>query len=465
LGLAWYGGRPAALGQTVEASAKNAQLAEFSQSIQALAQHVSPSIVQILVTRYGPREETGGTGAIVSRQRNLGSGVVVGPDGYIITNAHVIEGAQQIRVRLVSKEQETVPGVLAQSYAPPQKARLAGVFKEADLALLKIDATGLPALPFADYSQLHQGEVVFAFGSPEGLQNSMSMGVVSSIARQLDPDSPFLYIQTDAPINPGDSGGPLINAAGEIVGLDTFIMTGSGGSEGIGFAIPSIMVHWVFEQLRQFGHVHRPILGVGLQTITPTLAAALKLPSDSGVVVSDVLPHSPAESAGLQIGDVLLAINSMQLSNVAALMAVAFEHGADEHLKLDLLRGNQRLSPDIVPVQEQHEADRVADLTGDPAQSLIPSLGILAVDVNRHTAALIDELRRPSGVIVAARVENSRGLDTRLQAGDVIHEINGHTVSGIEALQSAAGQFKPGDPVALLIERDGKLQYVAFQME
>jgi serine protease Do len=465
LGIASYIMAPAALGQSIKGRSEIKELAEFSRSVQSLAERVSPSIVQVLVTRYGSREEPDGTGAIVSRQRNLGSGVIVDPDGYIMTNAHVVAAAQQIRVRLVSKERQTVPGVLAESYAAPQKATLAGVFKEADLALLKVEATGLPAVPFADYMKLRQGEVVFAFGSPEGLQNSMSMGVVSSIARQLDPDSPFLYIQTDAPINPGDSGGPLMNTAGEIVGLDTFIITGSGGSEGIGFAIPSIMVHWVFEQLRKYGHVHRPIIGVGLQTITPTLAAALKLPSDAGVVVSDVLPGSPAETAGLKIGDILLYIDGIQLNNVATLMAVAFQHGADEHLKVQLMRGGQHLSFDIVPVQELHEPNRLTDLGAEPIQTLIPRLGILAVEMDQRTAAVIENLRRPAGVIVAARVENPRGLDTRLQAGDVIHEINGSSVSGVEALQSAVRLLKPGDPVALLIERDGKLSYVAFQME
>ena len=169
------------------------QVNQFSRSLQTLAARVSPSVVQVLVTRYGTREENDRSGAVLSRQRNLGSGVIVDPDGYIMTNAHVVEGAQQIRVRLTSKGQQTVPSVVAESYAPPQNATLVGIFKEGDLALLKIDAAALPALPFADYGSLRQGEVVFAFGSPAGLQNSMSMGVVSSIARQLDPDSPFLY--------------------------------------------------------------------------------------------------------------------------------------------------------------------------------------------------------------------------------------------------------------------------------
>ena len=437
---------------------------QLSGSVQALATRVSPSVVQILVTRYGAQEESGRTSLVVGRQQAIGSGVIVDPEGYIITNAHVVEGAQRIRVKLVPPGEQTIRSVVAHSYAPPKDAALVGVFKEADLALLKVAVTGLTALPFADYRKLRQGQVVFAFGSPEGLQNSMSMGIVSSIARQPDPDSPMLYIQTDAPINPGNSGGPLVNTAGEIVGLDTFIVTQSGGSEGIGFAIPSTMVRWVFEQLRKYGHVHRPVIGVGLQTITPTLAAALKLPRDSGVVVSDVLPGSPAESAGLKMNDVLLSADDRPLDSVPAFMGVSFRHGSGEHIKLQVRRGSEELSVDVAPVEEQHEVDHLADLV-DPAKNLIPQLGILGAALDKRTAAMVGELRRASGVIVAARVKDPRAIDTGLQAGDVIHELNGSFVLSVDALRSAVAQLRPGDPVALLIERGGKLLYVAFEME
>jgi serine protease Do len=464
LGLACCAALPSAFAQTSQNRNPFSQLDEFSSAVQALAARVSPSVVRIVVTRYAPQAESGRTELAVGRQENIGSGVIVDPDGYIITNAHVVDGAQRIRVNLVPRGNQTISGVLAQAYARPVDATLIGVFDEADLALIKIDAHGLPALPFADYSKLRQGEVVFAFGSPAGLQNSVSMGVVSSIARQLDPDSPLLYIQTDTPINPGSSGGPLVDTAGEIVGLNTFILSQSGGNEGIGFAIPGVLVHWVFEQLRKYGHVHRPVLGVGLQTITPTLAAALKLPRDSGVLVSDVLPGSPAESAGLKVNDILLSVNGRPLDNVAAMMGVAFEYGSGQRLKLRVLRGNEELSFDIVPVEVQHPADRLAELA-DPTKGLIPRLGILGVSVDKRTMTLTGELRRASGVIVAARVQDPAAVNTGLEAGDVIHEINGSLVLSVETLRSAVAQIKPGSAVALLIERGGKLLYVAFEME
>src|SRR5437016_6664313 len=173
---------PGVLPQTAEKPDAVERLNQFNSAIQSLAARVSPSVVQILVTRFGPREEGERASLVVGRQQAIGSGVIVDPDGYIMTNAHVVEGAQRIRVRLVPKGEQTISKALA--YAPPQDATLAGVFKEGDLALLQIAASGLPALPFADYRKLRQGQLVFAFGSPEGLHNSMSMGVVSSVARQ-----------------------------------------------------------------------------------------------------------------------------------------------------------------------------------------------------------------------------------------------------------------------------------------
>lgn len=463
--LVWFAFLPAALGQSATTKSPLSQLEQLSSSVEALSARVSPSVVQVLVARYEPREESDRGAVEVSRQRGLGSGVIVDPDGYIVTNAHVVEGAQRIKVRLVSKGDQSIPTVMSQSYAPLQKARLVGLFKDGDLALLKIDATNLPALPFADYGKLRQGQVVFAFGSPEGLQDSVSMGVVSSIARQLDPDSPLVYIQTDAPINPGDSGEPLVNTAGEIAGLTTFIVSQSGGNEGIGFAIPSTLVQWVYGQLRRYGHVHRPIIGIGVQTVTPTLAAALKLPRASGVLISDVLPGSPAESAGLKGKDILLSANGVPLDNVAAMMRVAFEYHDGQPLNLQVLRGSEDLSLRVVPVEVPHRVDSLADLA-DPRDGLVPNLGILGITVDTRTSAITGNLRHNSGVIVAARVQDPTATDaTGPEAGDVIHELNGNPVPSAEALRFAVAQIKPGDPVAFLIERGGKLSYITFEME
>ena len=195
-------------------------------------------------------------------------------------------------------------------------ARIVGITTELDLALLKVDGVKLPALPLATYSDLRQGETVFAFGSPSGLRNSLTHGMVSAVARQVTPDSPQIFVQTDTPINPGNSGGPLVNIRGEVVGVSTFIMSQSGGNEGLGFAIPSATTRTVFRQLRQYGHLRRQEVGMSMQTITPEMAASLDLARDYGVIVSDVWPESPAEKAGLAVGDILVSVDGQPADNL-----------------------------------------------------------------------------------------------------------------------------------------------------
>jgi serine protease Do len=474
--IAWLGLAGCALSAAAQTAARKDSfeaLNQFSASVQALSARVAPSVAQISVTRFAPLEENsdGRTGVVLGRQQSVGSGVVVSPDGYIVTNAHVVSGAQRIRVTLVapsapgsSDPDQTVTSALAQPFAPAKDAELIGVFKEVDLALIKIAATGLPTLPFADYKKLRQGQVVFAFGSRQGLSNSVSMGVVSSVARQPDPDSSFVYIQTDAPINPGDSGGPLINTAGEIVGLDTFILTHSGGSEGIGFAIPSPMIQFVIGQLRKFGHVHRQIIGVGVQTLTPTLAAALQLPQDFGVMISDVVPGSPAEAAGVKLNDKVVAVDGKPVLNLPMFSTEVLMHPSGVPVKLELLRGRETLTVEIAGVEETHASDRLADLI-DPRKSQIPRLGIVGVAIDKQTEPMFPNLRGPYGVMVAALSVSSLRTPTGLQTGDVIHEVNGAAVLSIEALRAAIGKLKPGDPVALFIERQGHLLYIAFEMD
>lgn len=188
-------------------------LHQFNSSIKALVRRVTPSVVQVLVTGYGPVESgRGNTSVVLGKQRSIGSGVIIDPDGYIVTNAHVIRGAHRVQVNIpATVDDESPDQSLVSGRGRTVEARIVGSDSEIDLALLKVEAKGLPTLPLGDYNKLRQGEVVFAFGSPEGLQNSVTMGVVSSAARQTDPDSPMVFVQSDAPINPGSSGGPLVN--------------------------------------------------------------------------------------------------------------------------------------------------------------------------------------------------------------------------------------------------------------
>ena len=229
-------------------------LVRMNEAVDALTRKVWPSVVQIVVDSYGAREDSsvrGETGAVVGRQRSVGSGFVIDPDGYIMTNAHVVNGAQRVQVVLPAEDADGSLSTALSGKSYRVAARIVGMTSELDLALLKIDGVKLPALPLASYSNVKQGETVFAFGSPLGMRNSLSHGLVSAVARQVDPDSPLIYIQTDAPINQGNSGGPLVNIRGEVVGVNTFIMSQSGGSDGLGFAIPSATARTIFRQLKQ----------------------------------------------------------------------------------------------------------------------------------------------------------------------------------------------------------------------
>ncbi len=471
-GLCLTGWALSAQAQTVRKNPLDV-LDQFSDSVEALAARVAPSVVQISVTRYAAHEggEGGRTSLVLGRQQIVGTGVIIAPDGYIVTNAHVVANALRIRVTRSNQSvspadtpDRTISNALALALAPPVDATLVGVFKELDLALIRIPATGLPAVRFADYRKLRQGQVVFAFGSRQGLGNSMSMGVVSSVARQPEPDSPFVFIQTDAPINPGDSGGPLVNTAGEVVGMDTFILTQSGGSEGIGFAIPSSLIELASAQLRKYGHMHRQLIGVGVQTITSTLASALGLKRDSGVLISDITPDSPAEKEGVKLNDIVAAIDGRPIENVPMFTTAMLSHPAGQKVKLDLMRGQETLSIEVPAIEESHDSDHLADML-DPDKNRIRQLGIIGIAIDKDTQALLPGLRGPYGVVVAALSASSAASATGLEAGDVIHEVNGTVVSTVEALRTTMEKFKRGDAVALFIERDTKLQYLAFEIE
>jgi serine protease Do len=441
-------------------------LRKLNESVDVLIKKVSPSVVQILVTGYGPVESTehSTTALTLGRQRAIGSGFVIDSSGYIITNAHVVAGAQ--RVQLVVPEGMIAGGSLqailsARTNIVP--AHVVGVAKDIDLALLKADNVNLPALSLAPYRNVRQGEFVLAFGSPEGLRNTVTLGVVSSVARQTDPDSPMVYIQTDAPINPGNSGGPLVNVDGEVIGINTFILTQSGGNEGIGFAIPSGVVNVAYQQLRKFGHIHRTQIGIGMQTISPVLAAAMNLPRSYGVIVSDVLPDSPAMAAGVHIGDVLLTVDGRLADSIpfVSFRLMSVDAGAKVHL--EVLRDKQKLAFDVPVLEAPHEMDQIASLA-DPEKNLVRPLGIIGIEINQKIAAMTSDLRDPFGILVVARSNDSTG-DIPLAAADVIRTLNGQPMTTLERLRSALKSLQPGAPVVLQIQREERLLFLAFTLD
>jgi serine protease Do len=336
--------------------------------------------------------------------------------------------------------------------------------RDTDLAFLKVDAAGLPALELSDSSDLKQGQVVLAFGSPLGLDNSVSMGVVSSVARQLDPDSPTIYVQTDAAINPGNSGGPLVDTRGHVVGVSTLILTQSGGNEGIGLAIPSNVIRSVYNQVRNEGHVHHHGIGMSARNITPTLASGLGLSREDGVLIEDVIPQSPAQSSGLMPGDIVLSINKKPVQNIRQLALGLYSYAVGENARLEIKRGKQTISYEVPVVENQDMQGRLADLV-TKEQNKVSQLGILALTLDDRLLAMLPPLRNQFGVVVAAKESEGAYIGEGPLPGDVIYSVNGTPVGSVDSLRSVLDDLKLADALVLQVERLGSLHYVVLETE
>ena len=461
LGLA-LAGTICACAQT---SAPNNPLVELSQSVRRLTKRVAPAVVEIVVSGYSSRNEGGGRAAnSVSPEQSSGSGILVDPDGYIMTNAHVIEGAVHIRAFVQNANRSESTPDTSSPATLVFNARILGVDRDSDLALLKIDAQSLPTLGFGDSDKVRQGDLVFAVGSPLGLRNSLSMGVVSAPARALTDDTPILYIQTDAPINPGNSGGALVDTAGDVIGMNTFIVSQSGGNEGIGFAIPSNIVRNTYEQLRRTGRVSRGSIGILAQDITPVMARGLALPLQRGVIVADVDPDGPADRSGVKRKDVVIDFDGHPINSTVQLANEVYRHRGGEKAGITILRGNDRLTFTVEIHEQVAPFDPLATLVSTE-KNLVPRLGILCIEIDQRVAELVPDLRRQYGLIVVARSPDGQAQFIDLEPGDVIHAINNLPVSSLAAFQQAVQELKAGDAVVLQIERDHRFQYLAFVIE
>ena len=451
----------------VQAQSSRAQaLSELSRSLQELSEKVSPSVVQIFVSAYVlPNDETMTEGAEPLLERASGSGVIVDPDGYVVTNAHVVKNASRIEVELplAATGGDTGRSILKRG-GRTVGAQIVAIDEETDIAVIKVEAKSLPALTFGDSDALRPGQLVLAFGSPLGLSSSVTMGVVSAVARQLTPEDPMIYIQTDAPINPGNSGGALVDTEGKLVGINTLIFSQGGGSEGIGFAAPSNIVRNVVGQIRKFGRVRRGEVGVTAQTITPLLAEALGLGVDRGVILSDVAAGSPAARAGLQPGDVVLTLDGKAMENGRQFRINVYARGVGEQVALSIRRGDRTLPVRVQVVERPGGSSRLSDLIG--IQRAIPALGIVVLDLTPTVAQVLPQLRRDKGAVVVTTGPNAPfSQQGRLLGGDVIYALNGKPISSGEELERAAAGLKPGTPSVLQLERESTLIYLAFRAE
>jgi serine protease Do len=437
-----------------------AALSDLSASIEDLAKLASPSVVQISVRSRAPIEsDDSGRVGLLSNRESSGSGVIVDSDGYIVTNAHVVLGAHHIDVSVTTRATADLPDGHRHF-----EGKVVGVDRETDLAVLKVDAQKLPVLSFLDSDKLRQGQLVVALGSPLGLENSLTVGYISAPVRHLRPDHPMYYIQTDAAINPGNSGGPLLDVAGHIAGINTLILSQSGGSEGIGFAIPSNLVQRVYRQLRAEGRVRRGATGIVPDEITSVLAAALGIEHHSGVILSDVYPHSAADVAGLEQGDIVRAVDGKPVRETLQLSTAIFQHSIGDEIVFDIQRGKEQLQKKVTLAERPPLPASLTELANND-DNLVRQLGILALTVDARVSAILPDLRRPTGVAVAAIPSEFAGLNPGLGTGDVIYELNGARINSLEELRTALAAKKTHDPVALLIERQGQLQYVTLEIE
>ena len=437
--------------------------ADLSTSLEAITRASSPAVVEIVTTSYIAGEGiVPKVGDLITTQRASGSGVIVDREGYIITNAHVVRGAQRLRVEIpIPPKGESILAAGSRTVT----GEVVGIDLETDLAIVKVNEKNLPVLSLGDSDEVRAGQLVLALGNPLGLHNSVSFGVVSSVARQLEPESPMIYIQTDASINPGSSGGPLLDLAGRVVGINTLIFSQAGGNEGVGFAAPSNIVKTVYEQIKKSGQVRRGDIGLRVQTITPTLASGLKLERDNGVVIADVRPGSGGARVGLRTGDVILALDGKPMENGRQFQVGLYRHLVGDVVTLQILRDGKTQE---VPVAMTERREPLAGLVAaaDPRDNLVPRLGILAVNLDKRIAELLPGLRSSSGVVVASTVLGAlNAQEGGLANGDIIYAINRTPIKTLAELRAALDPLMTGDPVVLELERRGELMYLAFTVD
>ena len=376
--------------------------------------------------------------------RAVGSGFILSADGYIVTNNHVVEDATGIQVKLADGRE------LA--------AKVVGRDPKTDLALLKVEATGLPVVPVGDSNALQVGEPVMAIGNPFGLEQTVTTGIVSATGRVIGSGPYDNFIQTDASINPGNSGGPLINARGEVIGINTAIFSQRGGSVGIGFAVPSSLAKSVITQLVEHGKVERGWLGVSVQPLTKELAKGFKRNDAVGALVASVVAGSPAERAGVKPGDIIVEFAGKKVAKSGDLPSLVAEARVGNDVPVVVVREGKevRLTARIARLEEE-EAAKVADVEVDGKNKLGLSVQPLTPPMASELGLQVRE-----GVLVRDVAAGSRASEAGIRAGDVIVEVDRQPVRTVEELKAHVDNQVKGAPMVLLIRREGGTMYVAI---
>ena len=384
-----------------------------------------------------------GQAAPQQRQEGQGSGVIVSPEGYILTNNHVVDGATEVRVTLSDKREF--------------KARVVGTDPKTDLAVLKIDSSNLPTVAIGDSDKIQVGDYALAIGNPFGLGGTVTMGIISATGRgNLGIEEYEDFIQTDAPINPGNSGGALVNERGDLIGINTAILSGSQGNQGIGFAIPVSVARNVTDQILRNGKVTRAYLGVMSEVVTPALAKAFHQKEPAGALISEVKQASPAAHAGLEKGDIILAVNGKPIRNSSQLaMTISLMQPGSE-VKLKVLRDGAERE---MPARLEEMPAESAKASKEPGETETGMDGVSVEDVTARNARQLGVPSDTAGVVVTAVDPASRAAVNGLRPGDVIVEVNCKPVRNTAEFEQALKQG--ADETLLLVSRRGSTLFLA----
>jgi serine protease Do len=390
------------------------------------------------------------------KEQSLGSGVIVSEDGYIVTNNHVIEKAQEIKVLLSNKKDYT--------------AKLIGADPKTDIAVIKIDAKGLSSLAWGDSNKLKVGEIVFAIGNPFGLNQTVTRGVISAVGRANVGIADYEdFIQTDAAINPGNSGGALVNVRGELIGINTAILSRTGGYQGIGFAVPSSMAHQVMESLIKYKKVVRGWLGVSIQDVTSDLADEFGVKDLKGALVSGVMKKSPAEQAGIKQGDVILEYNGKVVEDTGHLRNMVSQTPINTHVKVKLQRAKREVEVEVaiaeLPKKLGEPSAREEDSEENNDEENDSLLGLVVHEVTPDLARRFGFDENEKGVVVLKIDSGSRAFEAGIRPGDLILQINQKNTSTLEDYKKNASAIKKKERILFLIRRKGQDLYVTVKPE
>lgn len=441
------------------------QIMETSRAFSEIVSAVSPTVVNISTTKVVKRN----TGPFFEdpffdlfspfhdfgtpkkwKERSLGSGVIVSSDGYIITNNHVVEKADEIKVTLLDRR--------------TLKGSIVGADPKTDIAIIKIDASNLQTLSWGDSDKLQVGEFVLAIGSPYGLSNTVTMGIISAVGRANVGIADYEdFIQTDAAINPGNSGGPLVNIKGELIGINTAIFSKTGGYQGIGFAVPSNMVRLVMDQLVQKGKVTRGWIGVTIQELTPELAQEFGLKKSKGALVSDVMKDSPAARAGILRGDILLEFNGKEVKDVSSLRNMVAQSKAGSEITLKILRAGKEFTIKVAIVELPREVAEVVPDRSPNDQEARVLTGLTVMDLSKEIVRQLGFNKNEKGVVVVRVEPGSPADEAEIKKGDIIKEINKKEIDNLEDFNRIATNTKRNESALLFINRGGKKFYVILK--